>query len=56
MSHATYRVMVDAPRGAVVAVSSIDADFGEQQFGAYAASKGALSAAIRTTALDYAGS
>ena len=47
-------LMVNAPHAAVVAVSSIDAEFGEQQLGAYASSKGALSAAIRTIALDYA--
>ncbi|OZF01293.1 SDR family oxidoreductase [Rhodococcus sp. 14-2686-1-2] len=47
-------LMIAAPQAAVVAVSSIDADFGEQQLGAYASSKAALSAAIRTVALDYA--
>ncbi|MGV0739709.1 SDR family oxidoreductase [Mycobacterium syngnathidarum] len=47
-------LMTAAPHGAAVAVSSIDAAFGEQQLGAYASSKGALSAAIRSIALDYA--
>ncbi|KWX25287.1 hypothetical protein AFM11_03050 [Mycolicibacterium wolinskyi] len=47
-------LMAETGRGAVVAVSSVDADYGEQQLGAYASSKGALSAAIRTIALDYA--
>jgi NAD(P)-dependent dehydrogenase (short-subunit alcohol dehydrogenase family) len=47
-------VMVAAPHASVVAVSSVDAEFGEQQLGAYASSKGAISAAIRTIALDYA--
>ncbi|MEE3850939.1 SDR family oxidoreductase [Gordonia sp. LSe1-13] len=47
-------VMVQAPHAAVVAVSSIDADFGEQQLAAYASSKAAMSAAMRTVALDYA--
>jgi NAD(P)-dependent dehydrogenase (short-subunit alcohol dehydrogenase family) len=47
-------VMVEAPQASVVAVSSIDADFGEQQLAAYASSKAAMSAAMRTLALDYA--
>lgn len=47
-------LMVAAAHASVVAVSSVDADFGEQQLGAYASSKGAMSAAIRTIALDYA--
>ncbi|MEB3371277.1 SDR family NAD(P)-dependent oxidoreductase [Saccharopolyspora mangrovi] len=40
--------------GAVVAVSSINASFGEQQLAAYNSSKAALTGAIRTIALDYA--
>ncbi|WP_406021627.1 SDR family oxidoreductase [Nocardioides sp. NBC_00850] len=47
-------VMIEAPHAAVVAVSSIDADFGEQQLAAYASSKAAVSAALRTITLDYA--
>ncbi len=49
-------IMVQAPQASVVAVSSIDADFGEQQLAAYASSKAAMSAALRTVALDYAAS
>ena len=41
-------------RAAVVAVSSVNAQFGEQQLAAYSSSKAALSSAIRTIALDYA--
>jgi 2,3-dihydro-2,3-dihydroxybenzoate dehydrogenase len=43
-----------ADHGAVVAVSSVNAQFGEQQLAAYSSSKAALSGAIRTIALDYA--
>jgi NAD(P)-dependent dehydrogenase (short-subunit alcohol dehydrogenase family) len=43
-----------AEHGAVVAVSSVNASFGEQQLAAYSSSKAALTAAIRTIALDYA--
>lgn len=42
-----------ADAASIVAVSSIDADFGEQQLAAYASSKAALSGAIRSIALDY---
>ena len=43
-----------AEHGAVVAVSSVNAQFGEQQLAAYSSSKAALTGAIRTIALDYA--
>lgn len=46
-------VFTSAESASVVAVSSIDADFGEQQLASYASSKAALSGAIRTIALDY---
>lgn len=38
----------------VVAVSSIDADYGEESLAAYASSKAALSGALRAIALDFA--
>ena len=37
-----------------MAVSSVNAQFGEQQLAAYSSSKAALTGAIRTIALDYA--
>ena len=43
-----------ADHGSAVVVSSVDAQFAEQQLAAYASSKGALTAAVRTIALDYA--
>ncbi|WP_432565453.1 SDR family NAD(P)-dependent oxidoreductase [Kineococcus sp. SYSU DK003] len=43
-----------ADHAAVVAVSSVNATFGEQQLAAYSSSKAALTGAIRTIALDYA--
>ena len=43
-----------ARHASVVVVSSIDADFGEQQLASYASSKAALSGAVRAIALDYA--
>ena len=46
--------LVAADFGSVVVVSSIDADFGEQQLASYASSKAAISGAMRTIALDYA--
>lgn len=47
-------LMREAPDSAVVVVTSIDADFGEQQLAAYTSSKAAVSGAVRTIALDYA--
>jgi NAD(P)-dependent dehydrogenase (short-subunit alcohol dehydrogenase family) len=47
-------LMKEAPDSAVVVVTSIDADFGEQQLAAYTSSKAAVSGAVRTIALDYA--
>jgi 2,3-dihydro-2,3-dihydroxybenzoate dehydrogenase len=47
-------VMRKSSRAAVVVVTSIDADFGEQQLAAYTSSKAAVSGAVRTIALDYA--
>lgn len=43
----------EADAASIVAVSSIDADFGEQQLASYASSKAALSGAVRSIALDY---
>jgi 2,3-dihydro-2,3-dihydroxybenzoate dehydrogenase len=43
-----------ADHGAVVAVSSVNAQFGEQQLAAYSSSKAALTSAVRTSALDSA--
>ena len=47
-------LLTSAQYAAVVAVSSVNAQFGEQQLAAYSSSKAALSSAIRTIALDYA--
>lgn len=47
-------LLAAAEHGAVVAVSSVNAQFGEQQLAAYSSSKAALSSAIRTIALDHA--
>jgi len=47
-------LLESAEHGAVVAVSSVNAQFGEQQLAAYSSSKAALTGAIRTIALDYA--
>ena len=47
-------VLTAAEHAAVVAVSSVDASFGEQQLAAYTSSKAALSGALRTIALDHA--
>ena len=47
-------LLTSARYAAVVAVSSVNAQFGEQQLAAYSSSKAALSSAIRTIALDYA--
>jgi NAD(P)-dependent dehydrogenase (short-subunit alcohol dehydrogenase family) len=47
-------LLTAAEHGAVVAVSSVNAQFGEQQLAAYSSSKAALTGAIRTIALDYA--
>lgn len=47
-------LLTGAAHGSVVAVSSVNAAFGEQQLAAYSSSKAALSGAIRTIALDYA--
>ncbi|MBK1787181.1 SDR family NAD(P)-dependent oxidoreductase [Prauserella cavernicola] len=47
-------LLATAEHGAVVAVSSVNASFGEQQLAAYSSSKAALTGAIRTIALDYA--
>lgn len=46
--------LIDAKRGAVVAISSVDARFAEQQLAAYASSKAALELAFKTIGLDYA--
>lgn len=46
--------MIEADHAAFVAVSSVNADYGEQQLAAYGSSKAAMSAALRTIALDYA--
>jgi len=47
-------VLTHADYASVVAVSSVDASFGEQQLAAYTSSKAALSGAMRTIALDHA--
>ena len=47
-------LLTSAEYAAVVAVSSINAQFGEQQLAAYSSSKAALTSAVRTIALDYA--
>jgi NAD(P)-dependent dehydrogenase (short-subunit alcohol dehydrogenase family) len=47
-------LLTNAAHGSVVAVSSVNAAFGEQQLAAYSSSKAALTGAIRTIALDYA--
>jgi 2,3-dihydro-2,3-dihydroxybenzoate dehydrogenase len=47
-------LLTSAEHASVVAVSSVNAQFGEQQLAAYSSSKAALSGAIRTIALDYA--
>ena len=46
--------LIEASRGSVVVVTSVDASFAEQQLAHYASSKGALEMAVRTIALDYA--
>ncbi|CAN5338975.1 SDR family oxidoreductase [soil metagenome] len=46
-------VMRRLEHGAIVAVASVNAQFGEQQLGAYSSSKGALVSGIRAIALDY---
>ena len=47
-------LLTAADHGAAVAVSSVNAQFGEQQLAAYSSSKAALTGAVRTIALDYA--
>jgi NAD(P)-dependent dehydrogenase (short-subunit alcohol dehydrogenase family) len=47
-------LLTSASYAAVVAVSSVNAQYGEQQLAAYSSSKAALSSAMRTIALDYA--
>jgi len=44
-----------AEHASVVVVTSVDAHFAEQQLASYASSKAALTGAVRTIALDYAG-
>lgn len=46
--------LIEAERGSVVVVTSVDASFAEQQLAHYASSKGALEMAVKTIALDYA--
>ncbi|WP_372028432.1 SDR family NAD(P)-dependent oxidoreductase [Pseudomonas kurunegalensis] len=51
---AVLPLMIDAGKGAIVAVASIAASFAEQQLGVYAASKGAVRQLARTVAMDHA--
>lgn len=48
------RLMRNPALSAVVAVSSVDADYGEEELAAYSSSKAALSGALRSIALDFA--
>ena len=51
---AVLPLMIEAGKGSIVAIASVDASFAEQQLAVYAASKGAVRQLARTVAMDHA--